>query len=58
MQGINDLTQGPIMSTLMKLMMPIIATNFISTTYGLVDMIWVGGLGSGPVAAIGTAGWV
>ena len=55
MQGTNDLTQGPIMSTLMKLTIPIIATNFISTTYGLVDMIWVGGLGSGPVAAIGTA---
>ena len=49
MQGTNDLTQGPIMSTLMKLTIPIIATNFISTTYGLVDMIWVGGLGSGPV---------
>ena len=51
----NDLTQGPIMPTLMKLTLPIIATNFISTTYGLVDMIWVGRLGSGPVAAIGTA---
>ncbi|WP_340033976.1 MATE family efflux transporter [Paenibacillus sp. FSL H3-0302] len=54
-QGMNDLTQGPIMPTLMKLTLPIIATNFISTTYGLVDMIWVGRLGSGPVAAIGTA---
>ena len=43
MQGTNDLTQGPIMSTLMKLTIPIIATNFISTTYGLVDMIWVEG---------------
>lgn len=55
MRGANDLTQGPIMPTLMKLTLPIIATNFISTTYGLVDMIWVGRLGSGPVAAIGTA---
>lgn len=55
MKGTNDLTQGPIMPTLMKLAFPIIATNFISTTYGLVDMIWVGSLGSGPVAAIGTA---
>ncbi|MVO98239.1 MATE family efflux transporter [Paenibacillus lutrae] len=55
MKGTNDLTQGPIMSTLVRLTMPIIATNFISTTYGLVDMIWVGRLGSGPVAAIGTA---
>ncbi|WP_211748504.1 MATE family efflux transporter [Paenibacillus sp. Marseille-Q4541] len=55
MKGTNDLTRGPIMPSLMKLTLPIIATNFISTTYGLVDMIWVGRLGSGPVAAIGTA---
>jgi len=55
MKGTTDLTQGKIMPTLMKLTLPIIATNFISTTYGLVDMIWVGQLGSGPVAAIGTA---
>lgn len=50
-----DLKDGPIAATLMKLTLPIIATNFISTTYGLVDMIWVGKLGSGSVAAIGTA---
>ncbi|MFC7680096.1 MATE family efflux transporter [Paenibacillus sp. GCM10028914] len=55
MKGTTDLTEGPIMPTLMKLALPIIATNFISTTYGLVDMIWVGRLGSGPVTAIGTA---
>lgn len=55
MKGTNELTEGPITPTLMKLTLPIIATNFISTTYGLVDMIWVGKLGSGPVAAIGTA---
>ncbi|WP_422656875.1 MATE family efflux transporter [Paenibacillus sp. EC2-1] len=55
MKGNIDLTQGPIMPSLMKLALPIIATNFISTTYGLVDMIWIGRLGSGPVAAIGTA---
>ncbi|WP_234969316.1 MATE family efflux transporter [Bacillus massilinigeriensis] len=55
MKGTHDLTLGPITPTLMKLTLPIIATNFISTTYGLVDMIWVGKLGSGPVAAVGTA---
>ncbi|WP_054955108.1 MATE family efflux transporter [Paenibacillus dakarensis] len=55
MKGSMDLTQGPIMPTLTKLALPIIATNFISTTYGMVDMIWIGKLGSGPVAAIGTA---
>ncbi|MFD0960474.1 MATE family efflux transporter [Paenibacillus chungangensis] len=55
MKGTTDLTHGKIVPTLMKLTLPIIATNFISTTYGLVDMMWVGRLGSGPVAAIGTA---
>ncbi|MGM1049211.1 MAG: MATE family efflux transporter [Bacillota bacterium] len=55
MKGTTDLTQGKIMPTLMKLSLPIIATNFFSTTYGLVDMMWVSRLGSGPVAAIGTA---
>ncbi len=49
------LTQNEITPTLLKLTIPIIATNFIQTTYGLVDMMWVGKLGSGPVAAIGTA---
>ncbi|WMT43256.1 MATE family efflux transporter [Paenibacillus sp. D2_2] len=55
MKGTMNLTEGPIAPTLLKLTLPIIATNFISTTYGLVDMIWVGKLGSDPVAAIGTA---
>lgn len=55
MKGTYNLTEGPITPTLMKLTLPIIATNFISTTYGLVDMIWVGRLGSDSVAAIGTA---
>ncbi|MBP1932761.1 MATE family efflux transporter [Ammoniphilus resinae] len=55
MNGKYDLTEGPISPALMKLTLPIIATNFISTTYGLIDMIWIGRLGSGPVAAVGTA---
>ncbi|MDF2858878.1 MAG: multidrug transporter [Neobacillus sp.] len=50
-----DLCEGPIGSSLLKLTLPIIATNFISTTYGLVDMIWIGKLGSDSVAALGTA---
>jgi putative MATE family efflux protein len=50
-----DLREGPIGSSLLKLTLPIIATNFISTTYGLVDMIWIGKLGSDSVAALGTA---
>ena len=55
MKGTFNLTDDPITPTLLKLTLPIIATNFIQTAYGLVDMMWVGILGSGPVAAIGTA---
>ena len=55
MKEIYKLTESPIASTLLKLAGPIIATNFIQTTYGLVDMIWVGKLGSNAVAAVGTA---
>ena len=55
MKATVDLTKDPITSTLVNITWPIIATNFIQTTYGLVDMIWVGKLGSNAVAAIGTA---
>jgi putative MATE family efflux protein len=55
MKEIYNLTEAPITSTLLKLAGPIIATNFIQTTYGLVDMIWVGRIGSNAVAAVGTA---
>lgn len=50
-----DLTQGNILSILLSLAVPIILTNFIQTAYGMVDMIWIGRLGSESVAAIGTA---
>ena len=55
MKETYNLTKDAITPTLLKLTLPIIATNFIQTTYGLVDMMWVGKLGSGPVAAVGTA---
>lgn len=55
MRGTQNLTQSPITPTLVKLTIPIIATNFIQMAYGLIDMMWVGRLGSGPVAAVGTA---
>ena len=51
----KDLTKGPIVSGLLSLSMPIVLTNFIQTAYGMVDMIWVGRLGSSAIAAIGTA---
>lgn len=55
MKKAGVLTEGPIISTLIKLSLPIMATNFIQTAYGLVDMIWIGRLGSYAVASVGTA---
>ena len=49
------LTEGDITKSLLKLSLPIIGTNFIQTAYGMIDMIWIGRLGSDSVAAIGTA---
>jgi len=40
---------------MIKMALPLVATSFIQTAYSLVDMIWIGRLGSGPVAAVGTA---
>ncbi|GHU56217.1 MATE family efflux transporter [Bacteroidia bacterium] len=56
MQGIRDLTIGPIKSQLFKLAMPILGTSFIQMAYTLTDMAWVGRLGSRSVAAIGAIG--
>lgn len=50
-----DLTEDDITKSLIKLSLPIIATNFIQTAYGMIDMLWIGRLGSDAVAAIGTA---
>ena len=53
MQGIKNLTKGPITRQLFNLAMPIMATSFIQMAYSLTDMAWVGRLGSEAVAAIG-----
>ena len=56
MQGIKNLTKGPINRQLFNLAMPIMATSFIQMAYSLTDMAWVGRLGSEAVAAIGSVG--
>lgn len=56
MQGIKNLTEGPILKQLFNLAMPIMATSFIQMAYSLINMAWVGRLGSEAVAAIGTVG--
>lgn len=52
-----DLVSGNIFSSLFKLAIPILGTSFIQMAYNMTDMIWVGRIGSGAVAAVGTAGF-
>lgn len=52
-----NLTEGNIERTLTKLAIPIMGTSFVQTAYNLTDMFWVGKIGSGAVAAVGTAGF-
>ena len=51
-----DLLHGDIVPALGKLALPIMATSFIQMAYNLIDMIWIGRVGSGAVAAVGAAG--
>lgn len=53
----NSLTQGSIFKKLFALAIPIMGTSFVQMAYNMIDMIWVGKLGSGAVAAVGTAGF-
>ncbi len=55
MKNINRLTEGPISKLLIALAIPIVGSSFLQMAYGLVDMIWIGRLGSDAVAGIGTA---
>ena len=52
-----DLTTGSITGKLIKLAIPIMGVSFIQTAYSLIDMIWIGKIGSNAVAAVGTAGF-
>ncbi len=51
-----DLLNGSIGSVLLKLALPLMATSLIQMTYNMTDMIWIGRLGAGAVAAVGVAG--
>lgn len=52
-----DLKEGKIRSTLVKLALPIMGTSFIHMAYNLTDIMWLGRLSTGAVAAAGTAGF-
>ena len=47
-----DLTTKPILSTLVKLAWPVVATMFVHTAFIVTDMIWVGRLGAPEMAAV------
>lgn len=52
-----DLISENILSSIVRLSIPILGTSFIQMAYNMIDMIWVGRLGSNAVAAVGTAGF-
>ena len=50
-----DLTQGKVSEVLTALALPIMGSSLLQFTYNLVDMLWVGGLGSDAVASVGSS---
>ena len=51
-----NLTEGPILKTLVALAIPIMASSFLNTVYSITDMAWIGTLGSKAVAGVGVGG--
>lgn len=52
----GNLIKGPILKTLTKLAIPIMASSFLGTLYNITDMAWIGLLGSKAVAGVGVGG--
>ena len=50
-----DLTKGKVMNVLLALALPIMGSSLLQFTYNLVDMFWIGHLGSPAVASIGSS---
>ncbi len=50
-----DLTEGKVIKVLTTLSIPIMGSSLLQFTYNLVDMIWVGGLGTNAVASVGSS---
>ncbi|MCH4886799.1 MATE family efflux transporter [Acidaminobacter sp. JC074] len=57
MNNKNDLTKDRIFTSILFLALPIMGTSFVQMAYNLIDMIWIGKLGSSSTAAVGTAGF-
>ena len=52
----GNLTKGPILKTLTKLAIPIMASSFLGPLYNITDMAWIGLLGAKAVAGVGVGG--
>lgn len=50
-----DLTKGNVLYVITALALPIMGSSFLQFTYNLIDMIWVGSLGTNAVASIGSS---
>lgn len=50
-----DLTEGKVIKVLTALALPIMGSSLLQFTYNLIDMLWVGSLGSNAVASIGSS---
>ena len=50
-----DLTKGRVLSVISALALPIMGSSLLQFTYNLIDMMWVGKLGSNAVASIGSS---
>ena len=55
MQKKIDLVNGPVLSSLTRLAVPIMATSLIQMAYNMTDMIWIGRIGSSAVASVGAS---
>ncbi|MFI3238156.1 MAG: MATE family efflux transporter [Lachnospiraceae bacterium] len=53
-----NLLEGNILTSLAKLAFPIMGMSLIQMAYNLTDMIWIGKLGAGAVASVGTGGLI
>lgn len=51
-----NLLQGSIVKSLTALALPIMGSQLIQMAYNLIDMLWIGRVGAGAVAAVGAAG--
>lgn len=51
----TDLTEGKTLKVLTTLSVPIMGSSLLQFTYNLVDMLWVGGLGSGAIASVASS---